>query len=193
MPSADAAHAMKRVCIAAVIAFSMCGNIACAETDAELRHATAAFYRVYLEVRPSGVPHSRARVKFVPVISRTLEQLLDHAEAAERHYAKVTKRQVPPLVEGDIFTSLFEGAQAYALERCERSTAATTCTVTLRHGPPGEKTTVTWADKVYLVRHNGRWLVDDIEFGGNWQFMHKGHLRDLLRRIIRDGNNELPK
>ena len=184
---------MEKYFTAIVIAFSLCGNIACADTDAELRKATAAFYRVYLEVRPSGVPHSGTRVKFVPVISRTLEQLLAHAEAAERHYAKVTKRQVPPLAEGDIFTSLFEGAQAYALERCERGTAATTCTVALRHGPPGEKNTVNWADKVYLVRYNGRWLVDDIEFGGNWQFMHKGHLRDLLRRIIRDGNNELPK
>ena len=176
-----------------MIAFMFPTHALGADIEAELRHATNAFYHVYLEVHPTGVPHSRARVKFFPVISRTLEQLLEHAEAAERHYAKVTKRQVPPLVEGDIFTSLFEGAQAYVLERCERGTAATTCTVTLRHGPPGEKTTVTWADKVYLVRHNGRWLVDDIEFGGNWQFMHKGHLRDLLRRIIRDGNNELPK
>jgi hypothetical protein len=43
------------------------------------------------------------------------------------------------------------------------------------------------------VRFNGRWVVDDIEFGGNWQFMHKGHLRELLRRIIHNGNNELPK
>ena len=174
-------------------AFGVVGNSLGADTDAELRHATAAFYRVYLEVHPSGVPHSRARIKFVPVISRTLEQLLEHAEAAERHYAKVTKRQVPPLVEGDIFTSLFEGAQAYALGRCDRGAAATTCTVALRYGAAGDKNSTNWTDKVYLVRHNGRWLVDDIEFGGNWQFMHKGHLRDLLRKIIRDGNNELPK
>ena len=184
---------MRLILIAAVIAFGIVANNTNADTDSELRRATEAFYRVYLEVHPSGVPHSRTRLKFVPVISRTLEQMLERAEAAERHYAKVTKRQVPPLVEGDIFTSLFEGAQAFALERCERGTATTTCTVALRYGAAGDKNSSAWTDKVYLVRHNGRWLVDDIEFGGQWQFMHKGHLRDLLRKIIRDGNDALPK
>lgn len=168
-----------------------CGYAA-ADTTAELQRATVAFYRAYLEAHPAGVPHAKARAKLVPVISRSLEQLLERAEAAERHYANVTKRQVPPLVEGDLFTSLFEGAQAFTLLGCERGTAATTCTVTLRHGAAGAKTT-TWNDKVYLVRYNGRWVVDDIEFGGTWEFMHNGHLRELLRRIIREGNNELPK
>jgi hypothetical protein len=177
----------------ALAAVGVCAGGARADTDTQLQRATAAFYRVYLETRPSGVPHTKARLKFVPVISRSLDQLLERAEAAERHYAKVTKRQVPPLAEGDLFTSLFEGAQAFTLQRCERSTLATTCTVALRYGAAGNKTATEWTDKVYLVRYNGRWVVDDIEFGGNWQFMHKGHLRELLRRIIRDGNDALPK
>ena len=36
-------------------------------------------------------------------------------------------------------------------------------------------------------------MVEDIEYGGDWQFMHKGRLRELLRRVIRDGANAKPE
>jgi hypothetical protein len=35
-------------------------------------------------------------------------------------------------------------------------------------------------------------VVDDIEFGGDWQFMHKGRLKALLRKVILDGNHARP-
>ncbi len=177
------------VLLAAIVLQS--GN-AVAATDANLQHATTAFYRVYLETRPSGVPNARARAKFTPVVSHTLAQLLERADAAERNYAKVTKKQVPPLVEGDLFTSLFEGAQAFGVEGCTHSAAATTCVAGLRYTDASDKKTTRWTDKVYLVRNAGRWVVDDIEFGGNWQFMHKGRLKELLRKVIIDGNHARP-
>lgn len=168
------------------------GGNAVADTDANLHHATTAFYRVYLETRPSGVPNARARAKFTPVISHTLAQLLERADAAERNYAKVTKKQLPPLVEGDLFTSLFEGAQAFSVEGCTRSAAATTCVAALRYTDASDQKTTRWTDKVYLVRNAGRWVVDDIAFGGNWPFMHRGHLKELLRKVIVDGNHARP-
>ena len=183
---------VRRVFSSAIITFSLLGNGLGADTGTELRHATAAFYSVYLETRPSGIPNARARAKFTPVISHTLAQLLERADAAERNYAKVTKKQLPPLVEGDLFTSLFEGAQAFSVEGCTRSAAATTCVAALRYTDASDQKTTRWTDKVYLVRNAGRWVVDDIEFGGNWPFMHRGHLKELLRKVIVDGNHARP-
>ena len=181
-----------RTCGALLAALVLQGANAVADTDANLHHATTAFYRAYLETRPSGVPNARARAKFTPVISHTLAQLLERADAAERNYAKVTKKQLPPLVEGDLFTSLFEGAQAFSVEGCTRSAAATTCVAALRYTDASDQKTTRWTDKVYVVRNAGRWVVDDIEFGGNWPFMHKGHLKELLRKVIVDGNHARP-
>ena len=183
---------VRRVFSSAIITFSLLGNGLGADTGTELRHATAAFYSVYLETRPSGIPNARARAKFTPVISHTLAQLLERADAAERNYAKVTKKQLPPLVEGDLFTSLFEGAQAFSVEGCTRSAAATTCVAALRYTDASDQKTTRWTDKVYVVRNAGRWVVDDIEFGGNWPFMHRGHLKELLRKVIVDGNHARP-
>jgi hypothetical protein len=171
---------------------SIAGN-AGADTGADIQHATAAFYGVYLETRPAGVPHAKTRAKFAPVISHTLAQLLERADAAERHYAKVTRNKVPPLIEGDLFTSLFEGAQSFAVKECHRSTdGVAACTVELRRDDAAGKAATRWIDKVYLLRNGRHWVVDDIEFGGDWQFMHKGRLRELLRRVIRDGGNARP-
>jgi hypothetical protein len=174
------------------VAFALISGSAGADTNADIQRATTAFYRVYLEVRPSGVPHAKAREKFAPLISHTLAQLLERADAAERHYANVTKKQAPPLVEGDLFTSLFEGAQAFSVQTCTRSAAATVCTVELRYGGAARKPATRWSDKAHLVRNAGRWVVDDIEFGGDWQFMHKGRLKELLRKVIIDGEHARP-
>jgi len=168
-----------------------CGGLARADTDAALRRATAAFYLVYLDTKPAGVPALKVRAKLTPVISHPLAQLLERADAAERHYARATKKQAPPLLQGDLFTSLFEGAQRFSVGDCIRNTAASICNVELRYDEPGSRVTQ-WVDKVHLVRNNGRWVVDDIEFGGTWQFMRKARLKETLRKLILDGNHARP-
>jgi hypothetical protein len=40
---------------------------------------------------------------------------------------------------------------------------------------------------VFLVKGASGWAIDDIEYMGDWQFMHKGRLRDLLAQVIKDG------
>ena len=161
-----------------------------AQADSRLEHAASAFYRIYLTNRPAGIPNAAIRAKFSPAISHTLAQLLERADSAERHYAKVTRRLVPPLVQGDIFTSLFEGAENFTVRDCKRTESATVCGVALRYGSGSNS--AQWVDKIHLVRSRGRWVVDDIEYGGDWGFMHKGRLKGVLRRVIIDGNHARP-
>jgi len=161
-----------------------------AQADSRLEQAASAFYRIYLTTRTTGIPNAAIRAKFSPAISHTLAQLLERADSAERHYAKVTKRLVPPLVQGDVFTSLFEGAENFTMRDCKHTEAATVCRVELHYG--SSSNTARWVDKIHLVRSRGRWVVDDIEYGDDRGFMHKGRLKDVLRRVITDGNHARP-
>ncbi len=177
--------------LAIAIALPLPGH---ADTVTDINRGATAFYRVYLDARVSGVPSARTLASFAPVVSPSLLQLLQKGDIAEKHYARVTNHAVPPLVEGDLFTSLFEGAQSFAVQECHRgATGSATCTITLQHADAGGQAPTRWADKVFLIKQGRRWMVEDIEYGGDWQFMHKGRLRELLRRVIRDGSNAKPE
>lgn len=163
-------------------------NAFAAGSDPEMTKVVNAFYDTYLTVKSSGVPSGKEQRKFKPFLSASLAKLLNEAARAEEKYHRVTKGEVPPLVEGDLFTSLFEGATAYKVLSCEVATGS--CLVELSYveavnGPP-----IKWKDKAYLVRNSRGWLINDIEYLGEWQFMHKGRLQELLKQVVKEGNEK---
>jgi hypothetical protein len=149
-----------------------------------IRDSVAAFYNLYLKTHPAGVPDDKLREQLQPLVSAELSDLLNDAAVAEAAYAKETKGESPPLVEGDLFTSLFEGAEAYTLGACKTQGDAASCAVDLSYTDKRDNSKTAWQDRIYLVREDGKWLVDDIEFLGTWEFMHKGRLKDLLDQVI---------
>ncbi len=119
----------------------------------------------------------------------TIKTLLKKAARAEKEYAARTKGEVPPLAGGDLFTSLFEGATAFRVISCDASTGS--CLVEFSHAETGKgPKPFKWKDRIRLVRGRNGWLVDDIEYLGNWQFMHKGQLKKLLEQIIVEGSRK---
>lgn len=154
----------------------------------EPRRTVMNFYGLYLKVRPLGVPNNSDLRKLEPYFTGSLIQDLKQAQAAEQRYAKKNKNQVPPLVEGDIFTSLFEGAMGFAIENCTAKGRSATCTVGFTHDDRNGKAPTRWQDRVYLVHEARGWKIEDIEYLGDWQFMHKGRLKDLLKQVIAEGS-----
>ncbi len=146
------------------------------------------FYGVYLELHSFGVPNEGEQAQYSPYISTELSELLKRANDAEKKHHTATKGEEPPMVEGDLFTSLFEGASSFKIDSCESNDATAFCTVEFKYLNPGDKSEVEWKDKAYLVKNNRGWAVDDIEYLGDWQFMHKGRLKNLLNEVIREGN-----
>jgi hypothetical protein len=161
-------------------------NAFAAGSDPEMIKVVNAFYDTYLAVKPSGVPSGKEQRKFKPFLSDSLAKLLNEATRAEEKYHWATKGEVPPIVEGDIFTSLFEGATAFEVLSCDAATGS--CLVEFSYvdaakGPPAK-----WKDKIYFVGNTSGWLINDIEYLGEWQFMHKGRLQDLLKEVVKEGN-----
>jgi hypothetical protein len=158
-----------------------------ADNGAAMQDAAKGFYGVYQTLHLSdGVPGDAVRGKFVPFLSPALGALLQQAGAAEDSFAKANKDS-PPLAEGDLFTSLFEGATSVSVGACSGNDRQGRCPVNLTYSAAGAKP-VTWTDAVLVVRTPDGWRVDDVVYGGTWAFGNKGTLSQTLRQVIGFGN-----
>ena len=151
--------------------------------------ATASFYRIYLQVRPSGVPDASARARLEPVLTARLSTLLERAARAEAVYAEKTKGDSPPLVEGDVFTSLFEGAGRFRVLGCRTGPVRAVCRTDLTYASPGSKP-ARWRDTMVLIHTAAGWRVDDVVYGGRWAFGPKGSLSQALKGAIAEAAAE---
>jgi hypothetical protein len=149
--------------------------------ERQIKNAVSAFYDVYMRVRPSGVPTKEQQPEFTKVISKSLASLLDEAlTSEEQNTFSETK------IEGDLFSSVDQGALSYKTLRCEAQAAAASCEIELIGVDDRNNAKFAWKDRVLLLREGDRWVVDDIEFLGDRPFMHRGRLRDILKQIIEE-------
>jgi hypothetical protein len=184
---------MMRTCTV-VIAALAASSAAQAQTGTDaLAKAAHGFYDVYMTLHPSdGIPDAATRAKFAPYISPALDKLFVEGDQAEGRYVTATKNQAPPLIEGDLFTPNFEGATSYKMGACEMDKQGGHCAVSLTYDDRKDKP-LGWTDTVYLVQTGAGWRVDDIVYGGTWDFGNKGRLTRTLKGAIEEGNTFSPK
>jgi hypothetical protein len=145
--------------------------------------AATGFLSVYASFHPSdGIPDSGARARLQPYLSAALNKLLADAAAAEARFSARIKDS-PPLIEGDLFSSLFEGATGSKLGACTISGNQARCPVAFTHTSSNGKAT-NWTDTLLVVNTAQGWRVDDIAYGGNFQFGNTGRLSDTLKTVI---------
>ena len=119
--------------------------------------ATAnGFYAAYGKARRlGGIPDAAARAAYAPYFSARLAGQLNQAAAAEAAYTKKFKA-VPPLFEGDLFTSQFEGATGWTVQGCSGDARAGSCGAQYVAAPPSpaESSTVSARGFALGVRSN---------------------------------------
>jgi hypothetical protein len=167
-------------CLASVVLAAVAGIAADTSSPAK---TAEGFYAVYATFHPSdGIPDAAGRAKYAPFISAALDKLLADGNAAEIKFNKANKDS-PPLIEGDLFTSMFEGATSYKVGACKVSGGGASCAVDLvyddKKDPP-----IRWTDTVYLTKTKAGWRVDDIGYGGAWEYANKGKLSATVRQAI---------
>ena len=94
-----------------------------AQGAADPATAVNAFYAVYQAQHPNGIPDATGRLRWSAVLTPRLNKLLvDAAGAQGRMGARIKsagpKAAVMPGLEGDIFTSFFDGASAWKPSVC---------------------------------------------------------------------------
>lgn len=178
----------KRLFFATAVAAILGVDPAClADDTGDMAKAVNGFYAAYATFHPSdGIPDGNGRAKYAPFISPALENLLARGNQAEQEFAK-TNKDSPPLIEGDLFTSNFEGATTYKVGACSGDAKAGRCQVTLSYDDRAENPKdkpIVWNDTIDLVATPDGWRVDDISYGGSWDFGNKGRMSETIRGAI---------
>ena len=145
-----------------------------------------AFYRSYLAIRAPGVPNADQRARLRPFLSTALDADLEAAEKAEHLYRTKTKGALPPLVEGDLFSSLFEGATEVVVKECAVQPPFVRCPLQLAYADPKTRQRVQWQDELVLARQGGHWRVHDMTYQGEFGLGRIGTLRGFLRIVIKE-------
>jgi hypothetical protein len=145
--------------------------------------AANKFYAAYIKLGVRGLPDDAMRAKLAPVITWSLEQELKSALDAQKRFAAAMKGEVPPLIDGDLFTSLYEGATSYTVRACKQMAAGANCIVALTYDDKSGKPT-TWEDTAILRQEKDGWQVDDIQYGGKWAFANAGTLKESLKAAV---------
>jgi len=170
-------------CIASIVVCIATPTLA---DDAAPRQPIEGFYRVHQQSPQGGIPDAKRRARYLPYISPELAKLLTQADAAEARFAKANKDS-PPLVEGDLFSPNFEGISAFKIEICTADGNTARCKVKLHFAdknPRPQDKAVDWVDTVTVVKTPAGWRVDDIEYGGNWDFGNHGTLEAVLKDVV---------
>jgi hypothetical protein len=152
-----------------------------ADPAAAPRAAAESFYRTYLQLRPTGLPNATQRQRLRGHLSPGLEAALSAATKAE---ANSVRQGGGPLQDGDVFTSLADGAGNASIRECEVDADRYACTVRLT-AAQGANAGTEWQDKVFLTRTPTGWRVDDVSFGGRFALGNHGTLTDLLTILVR--------
>jgi hypothetical protein len=155
--------------------------------------ATAAneFYAVYKGQPAGGIPDATGRLRYSAVLSPRLNKQLTAAAAAQARLTAKVRNAVPPMLEGDIFSSLFEGATAWKIGACQvegnkGDGKIARCPVALTYTPPPapKAKPANWNDTVVVVNTPQGWKVDDVIYDAGFAFGNTGRLSSMLQMVV---------
>ncbi len=136
--------------------------------------AVQQFYATYMAARVSGAPSEAELARLAPYLSDSLVQLLRAARARRDADQRAHPDEKPAFVEGDLFSSLFEGPTGVTVQPGDTTTAPRTYIAWL--SAQADSTPLGWADTVRVARVGDRWVITDIAYGGTWDFAQRGTL-----------------
>jgi hypothetical protein len=151
--------------------------------DTSAAAAVNALYTRLIANRVSGAPGTAQLSELRPFLSDTLHTLLAAARALSETEARQSPDEKPPFVEGDLFSSLFEGPTGFRILGTDAAAGRRNVRIefTYAGAVPAER----WTERVVTVREDGRWVVTDVEYGGDWDFAPRGTLRGTLEEALR--------
>lgn len=158
-----------------------------AQAPAEMKASSAegervlAFLAQYREQFFRGLPNATQAAALAPHLSPRLNGLLHDALAGQQAFKARYPSDKPPMIDGDIFSSLFEGASSGDIDSVQEADGHVTVRVKYSYSDPETRKVIeTWPDRFLLVRDGSRWLIDDLEYLGGWDFAPRGRLSAAL-------------
>lgn len=134
--------------------------------------AQAVFDRI-TALHLSGLPSADQQAQLRDALSPALNQAIDEARAWQQQEIERMAREAPdekpPMIEGDYFSSLYEGAQGARVATAATEGPRSVVSLTRAYQEAGSEP-LQWTDRALMIEVDGRWLLDDVEYGGEWAF-----------------------
>jgi hypothetical protein len=169
---------LRRLAVVYLLAVAACRS----QPEADPKAVVQQFYSATIAGKVSGAPTTEQLATLAPYLSDTLHALLVAARKRNETDAARAPDEKPAFAEGDLFSSLFEGPNAVEVLADSARGAARVATVRMTH--TGATPAVTWIDHVVLVRGKRGYVIDDVEYGGPWDFASKGTLKSSLATAL---------
>ena len=175
--------------VAGVLTTVLAAAAACRPSAPSSPSETAAqFYTLLDGLGVRGVPDSLALDAVRPYLDTTLVRLLIEARQARDSVARLVPREKPPFIDGDLFSSLFEGNTSFGIRRIDQrgDTALAVMAFTNAMQPP----TVRWTDTLVIVPRanpapkSPQFVIADLRYGAAWDFGNRGTLLGSLRSAL---------
>jgi len=149
-----------------------------AQTTTSPSAVTESFYKKYIAYRMQGLPSEKQVKSLAPLFSKDIMAMIAADRVEQKKFSKEHPDEKPPWIEGDLFSSLIEGGTSYSLGKSRVEKTRAEVDVHLIYKDKNDATE--WMDTVILTKTNGKWLISDILFKGNWAFMNGASLRASL-------------
>jgi len=137
------------------------------------------FYRTLSDLKVSGLPSDAQLKTLSPFLSSELIGLFEKAKREQSRSIRSNPGDKPPWIEGDLFSSLFEGFTSYKVGNPQDHDEGLALPIKLEYGPKKPKE-VRWTDHLILERTNGEWKVANIIFKAKWEFKSGSSLKKVL-------------
>src|SRR6478735_9272233 len=86
-----------------------------AQTAASPAAVTDTFYKRYIAYQMRGLPSEKQVTMLAPLFSNEIMKMIAADRAQQKTFIKQHPDEKPPWVEGDLFSSLFEGSTSFSL------------------------------------------------------------------------------
>lgn len=149
-----------------------------AEIPEDPQSAARVFYAELRRLGLRSLPAVAEWEPFAPRATPALTEAIKRAQTEQAEFMKKFPDEKPPWVDGDLFSSLFEGPQRFEIGEAKITGDRAEVPVTCVHTYGGD--TAKWTDILILTKTESGWLVDDLRYGGTWDFAAMGTLREAL-------------
>jgi hypothetical protein len=127
----------------------------------------------------SGLPDRGSMNAYAAFLCPNLSEAIRAAQVRQEQFKASHPDEKPPLVDGDLFSSLFEGPETFAVSDTRINAGKADVDVAMSHGE-GNGTT-RWTDTLQFDLDDGIWCLSDVQYHGTWPFANKGSLGTTLQ------------
>ncbi len=143
------------------------------------KEVATQFYRICHKLKINGLPDVKQAKLLALYLSQDLQQLIKAAREKQTKFIKEHPDEKPPWIEGDMFSSSFEGSHGYHIgtPMMQDKRAEVPIHLFYRDG----KKMIRWSDTLVLTRASKGWVVADLLYKASWDFKPGTSLRGVLQ------------